>query len=262
MFDQNLILYKLELTIASTINLIIKKMTTELKAILIIVLITIVVIVGGLYLTKDGPKSPNITINQDTLVSADNPRKTGANAKVQIVEFADFACPACAVLEPNLEAALAEYKDSVDFVLRLIPIHAAESYDSATAAFAAGEQGKLFEMGSILFAKQSEWTNKGNKRELFIGYAQSLGLDVARFTAAYDSKELKSKVKGILDKDSADSSAMRISSTPTLVINGTAVVGVQSVETLKAMIQSEIDKASGTIGTSTFDTVDSSTPIR
>ncbi len=221
-------------------------MTTEIKAILIIVLITAVVIVGGLSLTKNGPQSPTITINEDSLITADNPRQTGSEAKIKVVEFADFACPACAMLAPNLEAALATNANSIDFAVRLLPIHGEESYTSATAAFAAGEQGKFFEYGKILFDKQTEWANKNNKRELFLTYATTLGLDIAKFTASIDSKDFQSKVKGILDKDNADASAMKIASTPTLVIGGTPVVGVQTTATLDAMLKAEIEKATGT----------------
>ncbi len=223
-------------------------MSSEIKAISIIVVITVLVIIGGLSLTKNGPaKGPSITVDPAILVTPDNPKQLGANAnmKVQVVEFGDFACPACAALAPNLDAALTAHKDSVDFTLRLIPIHGQDSYDSATAAFAAGEQGKFFEMGKILFDKQTDWFGKGNKRELFLGYAQSLNLDITKFTTSIDSPDFKTKVKKILDKDGADAAKMNIMSTPTLVMNTTPVVGVQSVDTLKAMILAELAKTSG-----------------
>lgn len=221
-------------------------MTSEVKAILIIVLITAVVIVGGLTLTKNGPQSPSITVNENSLITADNPRQTGSEAKIKVVEFGDFACPACAMLAPNLEQALAVNANAIDFALRLIPIHGEESYTSATAAFAAGDQGKFFEYGKILFEKQTEWSGKNNKRELFLGYAKTLGLDIPKFTLAIDSKDFQAKVKGILDKDSADASAMKISSTPTLVIQDTAVIGVQTAETLSNMFKAEIEEETGT----------------
>lgn len=223
-------------------------MTTEVKAISIISIITILVIILGLSLTKDGPQTPEVTVNQDHLFTSDNPKITSENAKITIVEFADFACPACAMLSPNLDEALNTNKDSVNFVLRLLPIHGADSYLSATAAFAAGEQGKFFEMGKLLYQNQSEWVGKSSKRESFISYATTLGIDVTKFTETYDSNDFQKKIKDILDTDSTDGTRMRIVSTPTLIIDDTPVVGVQKTETLNSLIQAAIAKKVDTEG--------------
>lgn len=224
-------------------------MNSETKVISIIILITALVIVGGLSLTKNGPKANEIKIDATSLIASTTPVQGAQNAKVSIVEFGDFACPACAMLAPNLEAALASSSPTdVSWALRLIPIHGADSINSAVAAFAAREQNpaKFFEMGRLLFAHQTDWTGKGEakQKEIFIGYAKEIKLDVAKFTARINDATLKNQVTDILAKDNADAMKMSISSTPTIIFNGkSTVIGVQSAETLKEMIAAEAGTA-------------------
>ncbi len=221
-------------------------MNSEVKVVSIIVILTILVIIGGLSLTSGKSNSNStqndIKIDPAFLTSSTSPRQGPENSKVQIVEFADFACPACGMLAPNLKAALADYKDSVSYSMRIIPIHNKTSLDSAVAAFAAGEQGKFFEMGDILFAKQSEWVAK-HTPDLFIKYATELGLDIPKFTATINSKEFIDKVTAQITKDNQDATSMQISSTPTVIVNGKIVIiGVQTTETLKKIVKDELAK--------------------
>lgn len=228
-------------------------MNSETKVISIILAITALVIIVGLSLTKNSGTRNTIQLNSNILIASTTPVQGNSDAAVSIVEFADFACPACAMLHPNLTAALAPYvgpqassstsTPSVSYALRLIPIHGNDSVFSAMAAFAAGKENKFFEMGAILLDKQSEWTNKpeAKQRELFISYAAALGLNTNNFTALLDSADFKKEITATLNADNADAAKMNIASTPTLVINGTrAIVGVQSKEVLEQTIQAEI----------------------
>jgi protein-disulfide isomerase len=231
-------------------------MNSETKVISIILAITALVIIVGLSLTKSNGAKSGIELNSNILIASTTPIQGNKNASVSIVEFADFACPACAMLHPNLTTALAPYTGagassststpSVSYALRLIPIHGNDSIFSAMAAFAAGKENKFFEMGSILLEKQTEWAGKPETRqkELFIGYAQTLGLNIQSFAALLDSPNFKKEITTILTADNADAAKMNIASTPTLIINGTKViVGVQSTETLKKTIEAEIKAA-------------------
>ncbi len=228
-------------------------MNSETKVISIILAITALVIIAGLSITKNSGARNTIQLNSNILIASTTPIQGNPDAAVSIVEFADFACPACAMLHPNLTAALAPYVSSqassststpsVSYALRLIPIHGNDSVFSAMAAFAAGKENKFFEMGEILLKKQSEWVNipETRQRELFISYATTLGLNAVTFTSLLDSPDFKKEVTTILNADNADAAKMNIASTPTLIINGTkAIVGVQTKEVLEQTIQAEI----------------------
>ncbi len=230
-------------------------MNSDTKIISIISIITVIIIIVGVMLVggKTSNNSlPEVSIKNEALVREDSLRTTGKDAKIQFVEFADFECPACAMLHPALKRIKAEYGDKLDFVFRVIPIHG-NSTLAASAVFAAREQGKMTEMHDVLFEKQTEWTKYGIKpaevSALFEKYASEIGLDVAKYKADLSSNA--SKYKAIVNQDSIDATAMGIVSTPTGIINGKPLVrGVMSYEALKQIIESELNPATASASTS------------
>ena len=215
-------------------------MNSETKIITIIGIITVAVIALGLYFAG-GAGTPESTVKviPANLIHPDSFRLTGTDPKLQIVEFGDFQCPACAAEAPNIAKLIAAYGKNIDYVFRIIPIHE-HSKEGAAAAYAAGEQGKFFEMGNILFAKQDEWTATGAVPETFFStYAASLGLDMAKFKADY--KNNQAKYYASVDRDSADASSMGINSTPTLIFNGNQVAtGALTYEHLQQIVEAAI----------------------
>lgn len=218
-------------------------MTGEIKAITIITLITVAIIIGGISLSGTNTNKPEIKIDQSILFSSSTPIQYSETAKISIIGFEDFSCPACAMLHPNLKLALANYGEQVSFGLRIIPIHGSESIRSAVAAFAAGEQGKFFEMADQLFLNQTKWSKKSDteSKVLFTEYATTIGLDIPSFTTLINSPDFIDRVESIVAKDRLDAQKMKITSTPTLVINGkTVIVGVKTPNELRKLIDIEI----------------------
>jgi protein-disulfide isomerase len=222
-------------------------MSSETKVISIIVLITIVIIGAGLFLASGNGRigEPPVALTSEALVRDYSPRQKGQNAQIQIVEFADFECPSCAAFHPTFKKFKQEYGDRLDFVLRIIPIHR-NSKSSSAAAYAAGEQGKYFEMHDMLFEKQGEWAKVGaNVNAFYEKYAGEIGLDITKFKS-----DLASKMKEYddrVDQDALDANTMNINSTPTLVINGNTVVrGGLTYENLKKLVDETIAASSGT----------------
>lgn len=208
-------------------------MSTETKVVSGIVIATILIIVGGLFIIQRQSSEPaTLTIKPELLDHGDSPR-IGSSTKVTIVEFADFECPSCAVLHPTLERLLEEDADKFTLIYRHFPIHQ-HSVEAASAALAAGEQGKFWEMSDKLFDNQAEWSlAKADRTALFTSYAKELGIDIGAFTASFKS----SKHPATVTRDQADAMAMGINSTPTLIINGSQIVkGAVSYDTLKKII--------------------------
>lgn len=223
-------------------------MNSDTKIISAIGVFTVIIIIVGV-MFAGGQRSardlPEITVKTDALVRPDSLRETGKDAKIQFVEFADFECPACAMLHPSLKRIKSEYKDKIDFVFRVIPIHS-NSVLAASAVLAAREQGKMIEMHDILFEKQEEWTKYGIRAAevstLFEKYAGIIGLNVDQYKS--DIKNNASKYKAIVDQDQADATAMGIASTPTIIVNGKPLIrGVVSYERLKQIIEAELNPA-------------------
>lgn len=88
-------------------------------------------------------------------------------------------------------------------------------------------------MADILFTKQPEWSEKSDPKDLFAGYAQELGLDVAKFKTDLDASY------DVIDQDFADGNKASVSSTPTFFINGEKKPGVLQETDFDAYFQTQ-----------------------
>ncbi|MDQ3686016.1 MAG: thioredoxin domain-containing protein [Acidobacteriota bacterium] len=167
----------------------------------------------------------------------DQPTKGNAAAKVTIIEFTDYQCPACAQTQPVIERLAKEYGDRVQLVVRDFPLRQhANAFKSAEAAEAAREQGKFWEYVSLLFGNQSA-LDSANLKE----YATRVGLDRRKFDAALDSGKYAEKVQ----RDLQDGTRFGVNSTPTLFVNGRRIED-RSYEGVKSIIENALkDGAKG-----------------
>lgn len=142
----------------------------------------------------------------------------GQSNVVEIVEFADFQCPACAAYHPTVKQVLSDNPDTVRYVFKHFPLTFAHpnAEIAAYAAEAAGAQGKFFEMTDLLFTRQQEWSGESNPRALFVEYAQELELDGERFGQDLDNEELHAVVSANAD----EGIEIGVNSTPTFFLNG------------------------------------------
>ena len=128
-------------------------------------------------------------------------------AKVTIVEFSDFQCPACKQAQYLVKEILQQYPDQIRLVYRhfpLIQIHK-NAFAAAELAEAAYGQEKFWEMHDLLFERQGEWAENKEKLE---EYRRALGIDEAG-----DYKEL-------VQRDIRDGQALGVNATPTFFVNG------------------------------------------
>lgn len=162
------------------------------------------------------------------------PFRGDLNARVTVVEFTDFECPACAAMHPVLEEVLKSYASKVCFVVRNFPLaRHAHARRAAEAADAANAQGKFFEYTALLFKRQKALDVPSLKR-----YATELGLDRIRFDAAIEAGTYAAEVRHDMD----DGEMYGVESTPTIFING-VMLGNLSAEGLRAAIDSALAKS-------------------
>src|SRR3989344_6222357 len=188
-------------------------------------------IVGLAIFSISGDQPPKEVSDTD-LVKKSSQVLGSEDAKVTIVEFSDFQCPACGAAHPVVKQVIKEYGDRILFVYRHFPLLATHQYalKAAEAAEAAGEQGKFWEYHDLLFENQESLKTQDLKR-----YAQELELDTAKFNEALDSGKFKDKVTTDMD----DGEKLGVSSTPTFFINGQKNVGVLSYEKFKELLDKE-----------------------
>ncbi|MFO7177616.1 MAG: thioredoxin domain-containing protein [Pseudomonadota bacterium] len=153
--------------------------------------------------------SPEAVKNIDT---SGSPEKGAKDARVTIVEWADFECPACNAARSVLDAVVARYPGEVKLVFKHFPLsNHPHAEKAARAAAAAQEQGKFWEMHAALFDNQEKLDDALIER-----LAGDIGLDVARFRKDRDSEAIADRVA----RDRKQGEAVNLTSTPSIFING------------------------------------------
>ena len=166
--------------------------------------------------------------------AAIDPVRGVASAPITIVEFSDYQCPFCARVNPTLEQVRKTYGDKVKIIFKDFPLpNHPQAPKAAEAAHCAGEQGKYWEMHDHMFANQRALNVPELKQ-----YASALGLDAAKFGQCLDS----GKHAGLVALGTAQGEKMGVNSTPTLYINGRALIGAQPFEAFKQIIDEELAK--------------------
>ncbi len=150
-------------------------------------------------------------------------------APITVLVFSDFESFPCARSASVIDGLLQQTRD-----VRVIFKHApAASNPNAMlaheAALAAGAQGKFWEMHDTLFENQTKLT-----RADLLGYAKSLGLDLAAFQRALDNHTYRP----IVERDLAEAAGLGVTTTPTFFVNGRRLVGPQGYASLGAVIES------------------------
>lgn len=216
-------------------------MTTETKWLGIILIATVVLLFGGVFLLSRGGSSKDIAgVNVSQIDYAKGQKIGSDSAKVKLVEFSDFQCPACQAAEPVLKQVLSKYPNDLQFIYRHFPLpQHAYGRQAAAYAEAAGEQGKFWEMHDKLFETQTEWSNLSDKdaTAFFLNLAVQLGLDENKVKQAVAENTFNSKI----DSDLAEGRSLGVNSTPTFFVNGRKL-NLQKFDDLSNAVAEELKK--------------------
>lgn len=199
------------------------------KIVIILGIFTTVIFIAGIFLVSQNPKEVQSKVYDQTQVQGEIRHQKGPeNAKVTIVEFADFQCPACATAFPYISDILKKYPNDVRLIYRHFPLSQHKNaVKAAQVSEAAGEQGKFWEMYQILYTKQNEWAEDKDPSAKFLSYAKELGLNEEQFKTAIK----EDKFKSLIDTDSSDGFKVDVNATPTFYINNKkSVSGYDNLE--------------------------------
>lgn len=144
-------------------------------------------------------------------------------APITIVEYADFQCPYCKMGHKSLEAFKEKYKGRIQFVFKNMPLDGHQmAYPAATYFEALRNQGgdKALKFYNLLFKSQDELSEAYLKKA-----AQEVGANMTQLTADMKSPAIKE----VIAKDMAEFQNFGFTGTPTIILNGVALVGAQPV---------------------------------
>ncbi len=151
--------------------------------------------------------------------------KGAADAKVQIVEFADYECPHCQMAAPQMKELIERYGDKVELVFKNYPLGKKcneqmsrdmhpDACEAAVATQCAGRQGRYWEMHDIVFMKARNGESVGTRQ--LKKYAKTVGLDANEFAACLTDDSAWQEVR----LQVADGRKAEISGTPAFFVNG------------------------------------------
>ncbi len=218
-----------------------EKTKKMIKKIVSYFFIGLIIIVFLSFLFK-GEKNSGSSISQIEIKPNDL-IKGNKEAKVVLIEYSDFQCPACAFFFPIVKRLFEEYKDKIVFVYRHFPLPQHKNAKlAAIASEAAARQEKFWEMHDKLFENQKFWGEEKNAKDIFIKYAQDLGLDLEKFKSDLNSKEIADKV----ESDFQGGLSLKVNATPSFFLNGRYLnpskVEISSEEKFRALLKAEIEK--------------------
>lgn len=218
--------------------------TTETKVAIGILAVTVIIIAVGLSLFKGvqpGTLSEDtvmkniatgLTLDKNKVAPIANPKITGttatkistSTAKIEVTEFMDYECPACAVQgEALVKMLVATYGERITITRRIFPVHGAPAIEVARMVLAA--QDTSAEAYQNLHAKvlenQSTWAILGTKERegYFRNLTKDLGLDYDALVALG-----KSKYAAQVDTDKADALDLNVRATPSFIINNSTLI--------------------------------------
>jgi protein-disulfide isomerase len=136
-----------------------------------------------------------------------------SNARVTLVEYGDFECPACGQAYVAIKEAQRAFGPNLRFAFRHFPLRSSHPHalEAAKAAEAAAAQGRFWPMHDRLFQHQARLDS-----ESLVDHARSLGLDLERFRRDLEGREAEVRIR----EDMLSGSQSEVSGTPGLFING------------------------------------------
>lgn len=157
------------------------------------------------------------------------------SAPVTIVEYADFACSACAEFARDTWPTLrSEYVESGTVQWRFVPFELGfrNSDEGARAAQCGHEMGSFWTLHDLLYERQAEWAGERNPEDQLVEIAVAAGLEEDAFRSCYDDDPGEERTEAA--NDAADDDDIR--GTPTFFINGFRVQGALPVDTFRQLI--------------------------
>jgi protein-disulfide isomerase len=183
----------------------------------------------SLSLAACGKSGSGVATNDD--MSMGNPQ-----AKVTVIEYASAACPHCARFNNEVFPAFkTKYIDTgrINYVFREFLTEPVQVAAAGFLTARCGGKDKYFSILDAIYRGQEAMYQSGDFKGGLQRIAESAGISDAKFNACISDPAaitaLQNRVQGYVDKDHIDS-------TPTFVVNGTQLVGEQSLASLDKAI--------------------------
>ncbi len=194
------------------------------QTILFVVIAVVIVAVAMVILTQIKPAADIVAADREYTVPMNGLTLGDPNAPIEVIEFADFQCPACYSYWMNLEPTIYEnYIVTGKIKYTYSPysfLGRGQSWDesvkAAEAAYCANDQGKFWEFRDIIFANHNGENLGAYSRDRLFAFAKELGLDENSFKNCLNSDQYYEQV--MADNDFASGTGSTF--TPSFLLDG------------------------------------------
>jgi protein-disulfide isomerase len=152
-------------------------------------------------------------------------------APVLVVEFADYECPYCQRVAPDVQKLLDQFGAKIAFTYKdfPLPMHS-HAEKAAEAARCAGKQDKFWQFHDELFR------SKELDVDQLKAQARSLGLDPSEFNQCLDTGAEAATVA----QDRAEGLRLGLSGTPSFFVNGHYFSGALDYAALRQIVDQQL----------------------
>jgi protein-disulfide isomerase len=149
-------------------------------------------------------------------------------AKVNIVEFIDFECPACAYGAQKLKEYLEKNSNDIHLEVKYFPLMNVHRHALQAASYVecVSRQGKFWPFFDPLMAQQQQWSSLVNVDGILEQIAQGANVNIPQLRSCLSSEDVSVKIMA----EKAIGRSLGVQSTPTYFINKKMVVGTKSLQ--------------------------------
>jgi len=169
-----------------------------------------------------------------------------SNAPLTLIEFGDYQCTFCnKFFHETIESILTNYVETgkVKILFKDFIVVGQDSMHAANAAHCANDQQMFWQYHSILY---NNWAGEGTgwvSSEQLNKFANTLGLDMAKFSNCVSELKWKKLVNASHD----DGVALGVTATPTFFVidqnkNVIKITGAQQYDVFKEVFDSSLEK--------------------
>lgn len=193
-------------------------MKTETKLLAFFFLAILALILGGVFFLSKNQNSPSPDSNKVYQIDYSKGERIGSDsAKIKLVEFSDYECPACALFAPTVAQLIASDSANLQVYYRNFPLpQHSLAKKAAVLAEEANAEGKFWPVHDKLFAAQDQWASLSEATDFFVNLAKEEGMDEIKTKEALENNLYQDKIQA----DINEGMSLGVDATPTFFLNG------------------------------------------
>ncbi len=200
--------------------------------------VLVVAVVAGVVIQSGRSPSGATVVKPAHALGPNGGERGSASAPVVVEEYGDFQCPHCAAFQrtvgPTVDKLIASGK--IRFVFHPIAFIGPESTAAASAATAAGDQGKFWPYLDQLFAQQGPENSGTLSTSKLLAIGRAVGLTDQRFTTAVE----RGTYENWITQQTDQASRRGVNQTLTVLVDGQMAPDAITPQGLQAAVDAAL----------------------